>query len=452
MIQTEIENSEIVKNFLNRTFFESWKNRRYLTDDKYQNYSHLELQISGHCDLKCTYCYYAKYSDKLYPKKISGRENVLHNLDLVLNWLEENNYWPRFEIFSGEIFSTELGFKAVEKLVDWIIKTKKEHSEIIIPSNFSFIFDEKKTERVESILQRGKDNNLYIYLSCSVDGKYCDLDNRPFKDGRIRDDDYYEKLFSFCSKWNFNFHPMIYSNKIEKWKDNWLWFQEMMKKHNMDFRHIYLLEVRNVEWTKQQLKEYYKFIRFLIEWTIKVLIDNKFVSKDYPIVKYIHENKLFNAFNMFSTCGRGIGCSVQAALQLRLGDLTTSLCHRAAYKQHNMWKFKVENDRIVGVEGLNTNLLIAMESAHHITFPMCEDCFIKSVCNYQCLGSMYEANNDPMLPIPTVCALEHLKIAAVYDELYKFGFHHEFLNWTSKDKYETMKNYYKYFHKGERNE
>jgi hypothetical protein len=449
MKQVDIENTDVTRSFLYRTFFKSWKNKYYETNQNYLNYATLELQISGACDLKCKYCYYARYSKELYPSKISGKENVLHNLDLVLNWLEENNHWPKFEIFSGEIFATELGFLATEKLIDWCIKTKKEGAEIIIPTNFSFIFDDEKTKRVEDLIKKCKDNKIYFFLSCSIDGKYCD-ENRPFKDGKIRDDAYYDKVFSFCAKHQYNFHPMIYSENIEKWKDNWLWFQEMFKKHNMDFRSIYLLEVRNVEWTKKQLQDYYKFNRFLINWTLNYLKDNKLVSKEYPITRYIYENKLFNAFNMFSTCGRGVGCSIQAAVQLRLGDLTTSLCHRAAYKQHNLWKFKVENDKIVDVEGINPSLLIAMASADHSTFPLCEACLLKNVCGYQCLGSMYETNKDPMMPIPTVCALHHLKVSSVLDELYSFGIHQEFLDRASPDKFKTMKIYYKYFHKGDK--
>jgi len=450
MKQIEIEDTEVIKSFLNRTFFSAWKNRKYLEDSKFQNYATLELQISGNCDLKCTYCYYERYKNELYPAKISGKKNVLHNLDLVLNWLEENNYWPNFEVFSGELFSQELGFLALEKLLDWLIKTKKEESEIIIPTNFSFIFDEEKIKRVESILQKAKDNNIYLFLSCSIDGKYCDV-NRPFADGRIRDDIYYDNVFKFAKKWGCSFHPMIYSENIEKWKDNWLWFQENFKKHEIDFRCIYLLEVRNSEWKKSQLQEYYKFIRFLINWTLDYIIKNGYVDYEkMPIMKFIYENKLFNAFNMFSTCGRGVGCSIQSAVQLRLGDLTTSLCHRASYKQHNMWRFKVENDKIVDIEGINSNLLIAMASADHSTFPMCEACLIKNMCSYQCFGSMYETNKDPMQPIPTVCALEHAKIAATFDEMYSMGLHEDVMKFSSKDKYNTMRTYYKYFHKGEK--
>jgi hypothetical protein len=62
---------------------------------------------------------------------------------------------------------------------------------------------------------------------------------------------------------------------------------------------------------------------------------------------------------------------------------------------------------------------------------------------------MYEVNKDPLMPIPTVCALAHAKISAVYDEVYDLGLHHDFMSSTSPEKYNTMKAYYKYFHKGE---
>jgi len=48
------------------------------------------------------------------------------------------------------------------------------------------------------------------------------------------------------------FHPMIYSNKIEYWIDNFLWFQKMFYKYGINPFNVYLLEVRNVEWLPQQ--------------------------------------------------------------------------------------------------------------------------------------------------------------------------------------------------------
>lgn len=445
MDRMELENNQIVENFLNRTFFSAWKNKRHYKDNKYANYASLELQMTPHCDLKCGYCYYAKYSKELYPSKITGKENILHNLNLILNWLLENEYYPKLEVFSGEIFFQELGFKFIERLVKWQIENKRTE-DIIIPSNFSFLFDEKKTERVDSLIKLAEDNGIRLSLSCSVDGKYCD-ENRPFIDGKIRDDIYYDKMFKFCKKWGYAFHPMIYSKHIEKWKDNWLWFQENFEKYDMGPFPIYLLEVRNAEWNKRQIKEYYKFIRFLIRWTREKF--SQIPDESFPL--FVFDKRLYNLFNLFSTGGRGLGCSMQSTLQLRMGDLTASVCHRTAYKPQNLYSLVVENDKITGVKGINHNMLIAAASLEARNMPLCEYCTIRELCCSQCIGSMYETNKECFLPIPTVCAVEHAKTAAVLDELNELDLSKYFISYLNEPKKSSIKLYNEYM-RGKRDE
>ena len=441
------ENDAVVKSFLNRTFLAAWKNQKYAEEEEgmYQNYSSLELQVNGNCDLKCKYCYYAKYKEDLYPSKIAGKSNVLDNLDKLLRWLKKNDYYPKIELFSGEMFFQEVGFQAFERVIDWQIENKI-CSPIVVPTNYSFIFDEEKIARVESLIEKAKAENIRIFLSCSVDGKYCD-DNRPFVNGKVRDDAYYDRMFEFAKKWNFGFHPMIYSDNIEKWKDNWEWFQSKMKDYDIPFTNIYLLEVRNKEWTKKQLNEYYKFIRYLVDWTYK-LSQQLGVEKDqFPV--FAHENKLFNLFNLFSTISRGLGCSMQSTVQLRLGDLTTSVCHRAAYKPHNLWKFVTdETGEISDIEAINHNMVFAAASYDFKNSPFCNYCTIRELCSGQCLGSMFETTSDPFVPIPTVCALEHAKIAAVLDEMIENGLYHVYYDWVRKEKRAAMELYHNKFYKG----
>ena len=434
------ENDQVIENFLNRTFFAAWRKENIDNHEKYGNYRGLEVQVNGSCDLKCKYCYYAKHKKDLYPSTIAGKSNVLKNLDMLLAWLKKNELYPHLEIFSGELFFQEVGFKVLERLVEWQNENEIKHP-ISIPTNYSFIFDEDKIERLEKIFELSK---ARIFLSCSVDGKYCD-ENRPFIDNKIRTDEYYDRMFQFAKKHNFGFHPMIYNEKIENWKKNWLWFQENMEKYDIPITHIYLLEVRNVEWNKKQIQEYYKFIRFVLNWTWNKIKDQVSPEK-FP--QYVFDNKLFNMFNMFSTTNRGLGCSMQSTLQLRLGDLTTSVCHRTAYKAHNLWRFKTDGKEITGIEALNYNLAIAAASYDYRNSPFCNYCTIREFCTGQCLGSMYETNGDPFMPIPTVCAVEHAKIAAILDELHDLGLWHHFYNW-SIPKQPSMKVYYKYFHKGE---
>jgi len=435
------EDDQLIENFLQKTFFSAWKpENKDVT--KYQNYKTLELQVNAACDLKCKYCYYAKYKNDLYHPSIAKHSLTLKNLDIVLNWLTENNYRPNLEVFSGEPFMQEVGFQVVEKVVDWYVENELD-TNLIIPTNFTFLFDDQKTERVEKIIER---SNRRLCLSASVDGKYCDV-NRPFANGKtVRTDEYYDKLFKFIHKHQFAFHPMIYNENIERWKDNWLWYQENMKKYGIPFTAIYLLEVRNAEWNKQQLKEFYKFIRFVINWTWNN-VKKDVAPEKFPL--FVFDHKLFNLFSMFGTLGRGVGCSMQSTIQLRLGDLTTSVCHRASYKPHNLWKFVTENDKIVGVESLNHNLALACNSLDFRASPYCVYCSIRELCNGQCLGSMFETNGDLFTPIPTVCALEHMKVAAMLDELKDLGLFQYFYEWVNQSKQKSMKIYDRYFSKGE---
>ena len=432
------ENNDVIKSFLHRTFFSAWKSENVCNDD-YLNYRGLELQVSPACDLKCKYCYYAKYHKDLYPPKIAKKSQVLKNLDMLLAWLKENDYYPHLEIFSGELFMQELGWKVLERVVDWQNGNDIRHP-IVIPTNYSFIFDEEKINRIESIMEKSKER---IFLSASVDGKYCD-DNRPFINGKVRDDKYYDRVFEFAKKHSFGFHPMIYSENVEKWKENWLWFQENFEKYDIPFERIYLLEVRNKEWNKKQIKEYYKFIRFLVNWTWNKVKDNVCPEK-FPL--YIFNYKLFNTLSIFSSMLRGMGCSMQSTNQIRLGDLTTSVCHRASYKQHNLWRFLTDGEKITDIEALNYNLLIAVASLDYKNSPFCNYCTIRELCTGQCLGSMFETTGDPFMVIPTVCAVEHAKVAGILDELRALNLDHYFVEWAEKKK-TSVKIYYDHFYQG----
>ena len=435
------ENTDLVKSILNRTFFTAWKNQKYKEDEyKYGNYSGLEIQLNAVCDLKCKYCYYTNHGKDLYPAKIAKPDLVLKNLDILLDWLSENKYYPKFELFSGEPFSQPIGFEALEKLIDWHIKENIE-SYTVIPTNFNFLFSDDKTKEVERLLSKGRENGFDILLSISMDGKYCDV-NRPFKDSnKTRTDEYYDKVFEFAKKWGCAFHPMIYSGNIEKWIDNFLWFQENFEKYGIPWTSIYLLEVRNVEWNKDQIKEFYKFIRFVVRW---VYHKSSVSPANFP--KFVFDNKMMNLFSMFSQTGRGIGCSIQSGIELRLGDMSVNLCHRSAYDGLNLFKFIVEDDKIVDIESLNYHMMVAMYSADNNNFPWCENCTIRDLCSGQCLGAMYETNGDPFIPIPTVCALAHAKVAAILDELWDLGLFQYFYDFTNKKK--SIKLYMKYF-KGE---
>jgi len=200
---------------------------------------------------------------------------------------------------------------------------------------------------------------------------------------------------------------MIYSERIECWKDNFIWFMDMFHKHKMyPPKSLYLLEVRNAEWTRKQIREFCSFLDFLVKWCWDWTEENPGRFLDF-----VFKEKGFNILSTaFSSVGRGLGCSIQSTLFIRLGDLSIVPCHRNSYAHDITARLKVENDRIVGVESVNPELMLATFTFDGDALPYCETCVVKSMCNKGCLGSQYEVNGDMFTPIPTVCMMEMAKI------------------------------------------
>jgi len=405
------ENDKLMQSVLQGTFFNAYKTDN--EDLAYLNFKSLEMIISPICNLNCNYCYITQYGDKLYPKEIRDNNQILKNIDILLDWIVKNNYKPKIDVFSGELFALPIGFKVLEK-----INNKLSDVTIVIPTNFTFILD--KTEQVKDIIQKYKDKGNKLFLSASIDGKYCE-DNRPARTNIVRDDDYYDKVFEFCKEQKFAFHPMIYANRIEYWKDNFEWFISMFEKHGFNGYPLYLLEVRNEEWTEEQMKIFKDFVYWLTDWCIKNRRD--LFKQGFNILSSI-----------LSTIGRGIGCGLQSALYVRMGDLAIVPCHRTSYEGLNYGKFKVEKDEIVGMESDNVENMIATYSFDADNLPVCECCMIKHLCSHGCMGCQFETVGDMFVPNPNVCKLEHAKIIGFVKALIDNKKYEEIIGFCSPEK------------------
>lgn len=408
------ENNQLVQSFLKRTFLKAWSNPE---SDHLENFKNLEFQINPQCNLACKYCYIHRYGDKLYPPEIQSKDEILKNLDIFLSWLDRNEYQPRkLDIFSGEPLIQDVSYQALDIILDHV-KNWEHKPKIVIPTNFTFILADKLTEKVQAYMEKSREVEAPIFLSASFDGKYCEA-NRPFQSGdkEPRDDEYYNKAFKFAKKWKTGFHPMIYSNLIEDWKKNFLWFQEKLKKHDIPWYNIYLLEVRNEEWTVADIKKFGDFVRFLIQWSFKKC------DQDYDaFVNFLFEEGFNILKTPLTTVGRGLGCSIQSTVQLRLGDLAWIPCHRTSYKPFIYGYFRVEDGEVHGFKAENPELLTTIYSFDAKNQPQCETCPLASVCSFGCLGAQYETNGDLFSPIPTVCQLEHQKILAMAEVFKKIG-------------------------------
>ncbi|GAJ01925.1 unnamed protein product, partial [marine sediment metagenome] len=170
----QVENDALVNSFLDRTFLATWRNQA----DGNENYRKLELFLNAKCDLNCTYCYLARFGKQLYPPKLQKDKLALDNLAIVLDWLIENKLAPQLEIFSGEPLSQNIGYRALDMILDKFRNVESKPASIVVPTNFTFMLDVDKTKRVELLLMRSREIGMPIVLSASIDGKYCEA-NRP---------------------------------------------------------------------------------------------------------------------------------------------------------------------------------------------------------------------------------------------------------------------------------
>ncbi len=414
------ENDALIASFLSRTFLRGFKDPG---NEKLVNFRSLEIMLNYKCNLGCKYCYVHKFGDQLYPIEYQGEEAILKNVGILLDWLKVNDFDPKIEVFSGETFSQDIGFKVLDLILD---KLKGNNGPLVIPTNFTFLLSEHQTKRVEEVLMKSREHGPQIILSASFDGKFQEA-NRPFR-GMIegcdvspegvwtweyndkedpRDDGYYDRCFAFAKKWRCGFHPMVYSGGIENWKDNFLWFQEKFKEFGISWTNLYLLEVRNVEWSVQQVRDYSDFVEFLIRWSWE-----KCGCDFQKFKEFVFARKGFNILHgPLSTIGRGMGCSIQGTVVVRAGDLAIVPCHRTCYPHLVYGKFKVEGDEITGIDVYNPELWIAITSLKTTSFPYCETCTINQLCPSGCLGSQLEVTGDLFTPIPTVCRMFFAKMA-----------------------------------------
>lgn len=440
----EEQNRALVNSFLERTYYHGFRNR---DNEELGNWQGLEIMWKYKCNLECLYCYVNKFGEELYPKEYwEDDEKLLSNLSIFLDWIIENKFDPKIELFSGEPLVQSSSYKAIEMMIDKL----QGHAQgpIIIPTNFTFLLNDNLTNKVENLLLKGIKADVPIYLSASIDGKYCE-GNRPFVANIVdpRDDEYYDKVFKFAKKWNTGFHPMIYSKRIENWIDNFLWFQDMLKKYDIPWHNIYLLEVRNAEWSVKQIKKYGEFVEFLTKWSYKMC-----GSHPDQYWHFLTEMRGFNMLNSpLSSTGRGLGCSLQSTLVVRMGDMAIVPCHRTSYESFILGKYKIENNKIVGIDVKNPELWLSTIMLDAKTYPYCEQCMIKETCSHGCLGAQFETTGDLYTPIPTVCALEHEQIWATIRAFRDLGIYEDMVNRLSEKKRTTFKYMKRILEKEEQN-
>ncbi len=402
------DNDKLFEFFLENSFFKNWRNTERAGLP--YNYDGLELMINHKCNLSCKYCYMEKHHKKFFPKGSQDSTLLLKNTDLIIDWLYRKGMTPNIEIFAGDSLTDPTSRKVIHKIFDAALSGKRVVKDFQFPTNGGWLAFDKKREDVNLILEKAEFSGIRSYVSFSVDGKYMEV-NRPWKSKKQRyDDGFYEKMFEFLATHpSSGVHPMVYSNNIEQSIENFEWWLEMHFKYGLDWTRMYYLEVRNPEWNAEQVREYAKFIDYLCRRTYELCDrDND------KWLWFLFKRHGFNTLAIpFGRTGRGMPCSIQSCIVLRLGDLMVVPCHRTAYKHMETAQMRVEDDKIIGFDAKNIELFFAIQAASDRVFPYCERCDINALCKGGCLGAQFETSGNLFLPIPSVCRLFFTKVAVM---------------------------------------
>lgn len=409
------ERDIIFNKFLEMYFFNEWEKGEGKLNGT------LELIVSPSCNTKCSYCYYKNYGEELYCNEIANTNRITENAELLLKWLKKNNYKvENISIFSGEFLNLPYYKKILECCRNYFLESNIS-GVISIPTNSTFLFEENKTTEIENIISDFRKDNVYIYLSHSVDGKYLDNDTRKMRNGKEYDDYFYEKLFNFSKRNGTGFHPMVSAEGIKNWKKNYTWYVENLINNfgSLDdiVKRLYLLEVRNPDWKKEDLEDLEDFILFLIE--------DMFQRYGRDKNAFLNNFILKNGLNIFSpvvaSTGRGISCSEQMDFGVRLGDLAIVPCHRTSYEGFNGGYFTVEEKEITGITSENPETYIMYKTFDIHNSPSCQNCVIGNICTQYCMGVNMEVNKDFYTPVETVCRMEFIKTRAMIKGFMNIG-------------------------------
>ena len=401
-------NNQAIHQLYDKLYFKQWKEKR----------GEFELIISPKCNLACKYCYVKDFYHKTFPEELYDENLTLTNLKMILNWLSENKYYPHIDIFSGELLAQEIGYKVLDMIYNHyaILPLEERIPSIGIPTNFTFLCSDKYTNKIEDYITKFDSINICLLLSASFDGYYME-ENRPFVGDLdiplnvFRDKEYYEKVANFCAKHHYGFHPMVYAENIDKWIKNFDWFIDLIQRHNMPLDALYLLEVRNAKWTKSQLQEFSKFIRYIFYWGWNYCNHDK-----VRFAKFLFKHDLENPMGWniltspFSNRSNGISCNIQAGPTVRVADLNFFPCHRTMYERFNLGHFITENNKITDYYANHAELAMTIPMMNNKIAPRCISCPINELCCGGCLGSQYENTKEIFTPVPTVCNLELVKL------------------------------------------
>lgn len=407
----------------------------------------INLIVRPDCNQKCEYCYLYQHGDELYPTKIS-KEETLKNVELFIDYIYNvQKVFPyTWEFFAGDLFYDDIFFDIMDIFDKYLDKIQKKYPELfirnhyqvatererlfVIPSNLSFVYThpEKAEKAIEYVKYFRKKYDVRIMFSWSTDGPYC-TDWREKKD---LNQEYFDTILDFCIKTESGSHPMVAPENVKYWIENYDWWLDMTKQLNEktgnkgDFQPM-MLEVRNANWTEENIEDYKKFLDYLMEirlekldGDIEKLAYHFFVNsneEDSPVRVNQYDPLKFNWKRGISNGIESLGCNLFSGLHFNCTNLSLSICHRLTYTHLTTVYFipDEKKEHIIDFKPQNISAFIAIRTLKDFNAPLCAGCPLNSICLQGCLGSQFEFTGELLLPIPSVCAFFREKYRHIID-------------------------------------
>ena len=363
-------------------------------------------------------------------------------------WYEHENFPFYWSWFAGDLFYDDFYFEIIELFYNFyekiinnnpdylqIIKEKAgdEYPLIVVPCNFSFCRDKSKIARLEQDLEKMKTLGITICFSYSGDGKYL-TDTRERTD---ISDELYDEIFSLIARHpEFGCHPMVGACNISKWVENYDWWLDQYKKYfpdDEDFQPS-MLEVRNDDWTEENIQDYLKFLEQVIKrrlelynndltkFTASVIYFDPKKYQQYGLTKYTLGIDPIHMLPSIPGWSNHLSCDIGFSFIVNCYDLSIVPCHRLAYPHLKGGHFEVQQDKIVNIiadEGINAYFNAISTVPHYL--PKCASCDYNMFCAKGCRGAQYEACGDYMVPILSVCNLFQAKWDFLFKRYHELG-------------------------------
>ena len=443
------DEKDLINFFYKNQLIQDKKNTEYTITPKT-----LELIIRPECDQACDYCYIHQYGKDLYPQRLNKSE-LLKNINIIFNFffLKNKAFSHTYQIFAGDLFYDDIFFDLLDLFEKYFLILKNKmpilffnQTTIMIPNSLTFISNQEKKEKTLKYIDKFfKEYNTKIKFSWSTDGLYA-IETREKKN---LDEKYFDDRFKFCKKTHSWYHPMISACNIKNYIKNYEWWFTKIKQHyseeddNLDnqFLQPMFLEVRNNDWTQENINDYLKLLDYAFEKRFEACNKD---SKNFAYHMFIGDGKdntlkqpeNYDFINFPIHIIQGLKgkdtmtCGVPGSIVFNCSNLSLVPCHRTTYPQFTGGYINDQNNELIPK---SVSSYITLTTIKRESMPVCSKCIINEICLHGCLGAQYEKAGDIMLPCSSVCNLFKQKfyhLLKLYDDynLFNIGLENNYIS------------------------